>query len=166
MRDPAPRKRALHDLTKAAVDEHRARAEANAEAAEQERRRGLRTPYLIETCLVLSLVGAAMLVFRPAWLFTPPPPAQSTLITDAGIRASMYFVAEQLRIYRAANGRYPSALSDLTAVVPKEIAYEVDDAGGFVLRGPGVSGPLTLTSADDARAFLGNSLKIIKEQGR
>jgi len=113
--------------------------------------------------LVLALALTAVLLFRPGFLFTQPPP-QTPALQEASLRVRMYVQIERLEQYRTSNGRPPAALAD-AAVDSAGLVYRV--AGdGYTLTGRNGAISLTYTSGVSAEAFLGNSYQLVRERPR
>ncbi len=137
-------------------------AERRSEEAAEPRRR---LPIGLIGLSILGILGAAALITQPAWLFTPPPPAESVAVRDASLRIALYMTAQRITQYRAVHGRLPVTLKELNATVPPGINYRAGDST-FVLDGNNEGVALRLRSTDSLPLFLGHSFRTLAERGK
>src|SRR5262245_1039567 len=154
-------KRALLDAAQAAVQD------ANEKAAQRSGRAATNTSRILVTVLGLAVFAAGIyiLVSRPTWFFTPPPPPESVQIQEASVRLMLVREASRVRQYRAAHGRYPASLSDAGSTVDN-VDYNTQGDSVFSLVTSWGEQTIRLSSSDSVGTFLGNSLKIIASRGR
>lgn len=161
---PAPvrdTKSSLYEAAVAAVKDREVAA-ARAPRAAPPRQRG-RT---MRVALLLVLVGVLLLVLRPAWLAGPKaPPPESPGVAAASLRLTL--LRERQRVFKFAKeqGRLPSGLIEVGGGQPG-IEYSTSGPDAFRLTGRAGDSVITLQSGDSMAAFLGNSLRRLKDRGQ
>lgn len=127
------------------------------QAAARARARRQRVMWLVAVALIG--VNGYIWAARPAWLFPPPAPGESTEMKEASLRVGMATVARKVEQFRERHGRLPASLTEAGASL-EGIRYRVADTT-YTLTG--VNGPvaLSLTSADSLAVFVGDSYRLI-----
>jgi hypothetical protein len=150
-------KQALADAL-AQVQEHD-RAQREAAAAARRPRPSRRPAILAGLAIALTAFAGYIVVARPDWFVSPPPPPESAEVHDASMRMAMYATALRLEDYRAKHGALPDSLAEI-GEAGTGLGYSRAGAA-WTLRGGVGAGALTLTSADTLAAFVGSSWDVL-----
>jgi hypothetical protein len=151
------------DLLEAAQAAVKDRAEKASEAAiaarsvPERRRMGVLT--------VIGLAGIVLLILQPTWLagpksVPPAPPREAA----AALRIALIRQRQQLFNYATTHRRFPVSLADAGDSLPG-VTYTRRGDSAFTLVGNAGDSVIVLHSGDSQAAFLGNSLRIIKNRG-
>jgi hypothetical protein len=115
---------------------------------------------------MLGLVGAVLLIVQPEWLAGPKElPAETPPIAAASMRISLLRERDRVRDYVQRNGRLPATLAQAGGIAPGISLSGLSD-GSFTLVGETADSIITLQSGDSVVAFLGESLRIVRNRGR
>lgn len=109
--------------------------------------------------------GGYVLVTKPAWLITPPPPPEPAPIVDASLRVAMWQQALYVERYRTNEGRLPEDLAQAGAPQMDGIFYHRIGEGSYLISGSNGDIDLVLRSEDSFDDFVGESLEIISNRG-
>lgn len=106
---------------------------------------------------------SALLLLRPAWLFTTPP-AESTALMEASLRVQIFVEIERIERFRSDSGRVPGSAAEAGIPVGAPVSYSSD---GVSYSLSGRNGPVALTysSGTPPAQFLGNSYQVIRARG-
>jgi hypothetical protein len=114
--------------------------------------------------LLLTAVGLLLvLVTRPAWLF-PRPPAQTPALREASLRVRMFVEIDRVERFLADSGRLPRTLVEAGADT-SGLSYTPAE-GGYTLSGTNQGLSLTYRSGTPPREFLGDSYRMVRQQGK
>lgn len=125
------------------------------------RRAPLRRGLTAFICLVLLGLSLYSWIARPAVIWGPNPKVQP-VVEEAGIRFSIFLLAQRIETYRDSAGRYPPELGDQ----PEGIAYAFVSDSVFELRASLNGTPIVFRSNEPVDDFLGNSGAVIAGTGR
>jgi len=114
---------------------------------------------------IIALSGLVLLVLQPQWLAGPaaarpdPPP-----VAAAGLRVAMIRQRQLVNDFAIRNGHLPASLAEAGDTIPG-VSYTRQGDSAFTLTGFAGDSVVTLQSGDSQAAFLGNSLKVLKNRG-
>lgn len=120
-------------------------------------------PVVLLSLVVLALVGAYVLIARPAWIFERGAPTEPVSMQEASLRLAMAMQFQRIERFRTQSGRLPTTMEEAGPVMPG-VRYQARHPDGFTLTGSNGSVTLTLQSSESLAAFVGNSFELI--QGR
>jgi hypothetical protein len=150
----------LLEAAQAALKDREEKAVTAALAARsvpQRRRIGLLT--------VIGVAGLVLLVVQPSWLAGPKSvPPEPPRVAAAALRIAMIRQRQQLFNYANIHRRFPLSLGDAGDSLPGVIYNRRGDSA-FTLIGSVGDSMIVLHSGDSQTAFLGNSIRIIKNRG-
>ena len=137
---------------------------ANTAAAPKAVRRSRRTQWSAAILLVALAGSAYLMSTRPAWLFTPPPPAEAAPVREASLRLAIYAAARRVQQYRDRTGRLPDRFEQ-TGEPAGGVIYRRTTSGYELQAGPP---DLTLVyrSGDPLADFVGNSFAVVARRGQ
>ena len=157
---PEPIRDTKSSLYEAALAYVKAQEEAAARAPRtpppKPRRRSIRV------LLMLSLVGLVLLVLQPDWLAGPKVPAESPGIAAASLRLALLRERQRVLDFIHRMNRLPASLAEAGDSASGFTFGRIGEA--FRISGRAGDSLITLTDSDSAAAFLGNSLKRLKER--
>jgi len=156
---PPGQKQALYDAAVAAVqDAERRSGQTGRGRGPWGRRIGLSTAALV--------VGFALylLIARPAWFLTPPPPPESLQVQEASVRMMLVREAGRIKGLAATSGRLPEDLKATGSRV-LNLRYQRLSDSSFLVAAPFGTGELILRSTDPTADFLGRSLSTVTNRG-
>jgi hypothetical protein len=117
--------------------------------------------------IAIALIAGVVFVTHREWFLGPTITPPSAIVAEANTRSAMYVTAMQLHQFKQRTATYPESIKALPVPSPAWLSYRRDQVGGFVLQAQDPNGKtLTLTSADDPKAFLGDSFLRLKERGQ
>jgi hypothetical protein len=146
-------KRELLDAARTAIDSEAQKREQRREAERVAAAANPR-PWLAPLVGGASLVLAALLLIRPAFLFGGAElPPETPVVQAANTRATLGILAARLQAYRKKSGALPRTLNDLGAGLPNDVSYERIDDTRFMLRTT-TTPVLTFGSEDDPSVLL------------
>lgn len=157
----AGRKDVEKALALAAVMEHAVKVHKETHAPPKPvKTGGGRTIALLAVCIPMLAFAAYTWIARPEFLWGPGvrplPPVQE----EAGIRFSMFLLAQRIQAFYDNTGRYPTSLSEIEDSVPNVRYVPMDSV--FELR-TGLKGkPIVLRSDRSMDDFLGTSTLVIQ----
>jgi hypothetical protein len=115
---------------------------------------------------LLGLLGAVLLIAQPEWLAGPKAlPAETPPVAAASMRIALLRERDRVRDYVQRNGRLPATLAQAGGVAPGISLSGLSD-GSFTLVGETADSIITLHSGDSVVAFLGESLRVVRNRGR
>ena len=121
---------------------------------------GGRSIALVLLCIPMLAFAAYAWVARPEFLWGPGVKPLPAAQEEAGIRFSMFLLAQRIQAFYERTGRYPSSLSEVDDSVPNVRYVAMDSV--FELR-TGLKGrPIILRSDRSMDDFLGTSTLIIQ----
>ena len=151
------------DLYEAALAAVKDREEA---AFSRPRRRAQSRFPWFAVMLPLILAAGALLLLRPVWLIGPTTPDQETpAIAAASLRLTLLRERQHVLDYQKANGRLPRTLAE-AGITSQDIRYETQGDNAFRLSANAGDSLIVLSSSDSMRAFLGETLRAIRNRGR
>jgi hypothetical protein len=156
---PPGQKQALYDAAVAAVED----AERRSERTGRGRGPWGRRIGLLTAALVVGF-GLYLLIARPAWFLTPPPPPESLQVQEASVRMMLVREAGRIRSIAAGSGRLPEDLKATGSLV-LNLRYQRLSDSSFLVAAPFGTGELTLRSTDPTADFLGRSLSTVTNRG-
>ena len=158
---PRDSKSDLLEAAQAAVKDREDKAAELAVAANRIPRRRRRLGVLV----TLGLVSLVLLVLQPAWLAGPAtPPPDPPSVARAGLRVALLRQRAQVFAYARAKGRLPRSLAEVGDSL-SGVSYTRLNDSVFTLVGSVGDSVVVLRSSDTQAAFLGNSLRILKNRG-
>ena len=156
---PPGQKQALYDAAVAAVeDAERRSGQTGRVRGPWGRRLGLSTAVLVVG------FGLYLLIARPAWFLTPPPPPESLPVQEASVRMMLVREAGRIRSVAAASGQVPGDL-EATGSRVLNLRYQRLSDSSFLVAAPFGTGELILRSTDPTAEFLGRSLSTVTNRG-
>lgn len=121
---------------------------------------GGRTIGLALLCIPMLAFAAYAWIARPEFLWGPGVRPLAPAQEEAGIRFSMFLLAQRIQAFYEKNGRYPSSLSEVEDSVANVRYVSMDSV--FELRA-GLNGkPIILRSDRSMDDFLGQSTLVIQ----
>jgi len=115
---------------------------------------------------VVSVVGAVLLIVQPEWLAGPKAlPAETPPLAAASMRLTLVRERDRVRDYVQRTGRLPGSLAEAGGSAPSVTLTPLAD-GNFTLVGETTDSIITLHSGDATVAFLGESLRTVRNRGR
>lgn len=121
---------------------------------------GGRSVALALACIPMLAFALYAWIARPEFLWGPGVKPLPAAQEEAGLRFSMFLLAQRIEAYRERSGRYPSSLAEVEDSVP-DVRYVPMDSI-FELR-TGLEGrPIVLRSDRSMDDFLGTSTLIIQ----
>lgn len=152
----------LYEAAKAAIRDQEAKLDAERTARVSATGRRRRMGFMS----VVGMAGAALLILQPVWLAGPKAiPAEPPPLAAATLRVTL--VRERDRVFEFARrtGRLPATVAE-AGVRTAGLTYDSREDGTFSLSGETSDSIITLSSTDSLSAFLGGSLRIIRDRGR
>jgi hypothetical protein len=159
---PRDTKTNLYDAALAAVKER------GEHASEQQMARlaGTGRRRRVSVLGVIGVAGLIVLLIRPTWLAGPDaPPAEPVAVAAASLRLTLLRERDRVFEFARQSGRLPTTLEEAGSELVA-INYERTGGEGFLLSARTGDSLVTLRSSDSTTAFLGASLKTIKNRGR
>jgi hypothetical protein len=115
---------------------------------------------------MVSLVGAVLLVVQPAWLAGPKAlPAETPPVAAASMRLTLLRERDRVRDFVRRTGHLPGSLAEVGGGATTVTLTTLAD-GSYTLVGETADSIITLHSGDSVVAFLGESLRIVRNRGR
>jgi len=113
--------------------------------------------------LGLAAFCVYILIQRPAWLFRPGPPPETTEIQQASLKMAVYRVAMLIEAYeRANNGRVPMTAAEAGASAPG-MTY-IGRQNGYTVTVRSGRDSVTYDSKTPLQDFLGDSYQLIRQR--
>jgi hypothetical protein len=152
-------KSSLYEAALAAV---KAREDASAQRPLPKR---TRIP-LLAILLLVAAAAAILLLLRPVWLVGPDaPPPESPGIVAASVRLTLLRERQLVVDYSKQHGHLPGSLNEVDN--PRnDIRFQSTGPDQFVLSGIAGDSLITLHSTDTMSAFLGTTLRALRNRGR
>jgi len=114
--------------------------------------------------LLIALLAAILLLIRPVWLVGPDaPPREPEPIVAASFRLTLLRERQRVFDYTRQHGHLPATLVEAGSA-RNDIRFQATGADGFLLSGRAGDSLITLRSSDSMGAFLGESLKAIRNR--
>lgn len=158
-RPPRDSKSNLYEAALAAVKDRQ-------EAAQRPQARPRTRVRWVTLLLLLGLIAAILLLVRPVWLVGPKaPPAESESIVAASFRLTLLRERQRVFDYTKRHGHLPATLVE--AGSPRsDIRFQTTGPLAFNLSARAGDSLITLHSSDSLGAFLGESLKAIRNRAQ
>lgn len=151
----------LLEAAQAAVRDREGKAAAQAVVSTRAPRRRRR----IGVLMAVGLVGLGLLALRPEWLVGPvKAPPDPPAVALAGLRVTLVRERQLVFDYAKAHGRLPQSLRE-AGDSATGVRYARKSDSTFTLSGNIGDSVVVLHSGDLLSAFLGNSLRIVKNRG-
>jgi hypothetical protein len=117
----------------------------------------------IAVASVLTLLAGWAWLLPPSFLQPPPPPAQSSMRIEAGLRFAVALQAERIFEFRTEAQRFPDYLREVGDTLPG-LTYRRVDGGSFLLRGQVGDVMVQYRSSDELGDFLGNAIRTLERE--
>jgi hypothetical protein len=115
---------------------------------------------------MVSIVGAVLLLVQPSWLAGPKElPAETPPVAAASMRLTLLRERDRVRDFERRAGRLPGSLEEAGGGA-STVTLTVLADGTFTLVGETTDSIITLHSGEPVVAFLGESLRIVRNRGR
>jgi len=114
----------------------------------------------------VGLAGVILLLLQPPWLAGPKAlPAEPPPVAAASMRLTLLRERDRVWAYQRQHGRLPASIAEAGGSVTG-ITLSARPEGAFALTGETADSIITLRSDESLSAFLGQSLRAVRNRGR
>lgn len=151
----------LLDAARVAIQDREEKAAEAALAARNVPRKGR-----MGVLILLGVAGLVLLVLQPTWLAGPKQlPPETPRVAAASLRLALVRQHSLIVAFTKTRGRLPADLAEAGDSLPG-VRYQRVGTGAFRLTANAGDSIIVLESTDSIRAFLGQSIGILRNRGQ